>query len=111
MEDWNTASVECTKSGGYLACIGSEEENSFILNNVGASIQSVHIGLYSRGGYWKWINGEPVTFLGWASGEPNGGATGVAHLLCKADPVYSRQGYWNDTSPTERHYFVLEKDY
>ena len=111
MEDWNSASTECTKLGGYLVSIRSNEENSFILNKVGASIQSVHIGLYSRGGYWKWINGDAVAFQRWASGEPNGGATGVAHLLCKADPVYSRQGYWNDTAPTESHYFVLEKDY
>ena len=71
---WADAKEYCELLGGHLATITSAEENAFLYNymqNCGYS--NAYWGLTDQNveGVWEWCTGEPVTYLNWASGEPN----------------------------------------
>ena len=59
---WTRARDICTDNGGHLVEINTEEENTFIKNNIGNKI--VHIGLTDQDeeGSFKWTNGAPLSF-------------------------------------------------
>jgi hypothetical protein len=110
-----------TGKAGHLVAIGSAAENMFVYQYVLGSY--IWIGLTDnerwggkeagadRGGGWRWVNGEPVTWSAWRSPEPNdrdaGGEDGVA---------IERSGRWADWGigsagqSVHRHPFVIEWD-
>ena len=53
-------------------------------------------------GEWKTLDGEPVSFTNWNSGEPNGGASN--HYAFVYTKIYEQEnslgstGSWNDVS-------------
>ncbi len=71
---------------GHLVTITSEQENQFVLNNVGLDAHEPWIGLTDSEQYggqeslgkpnpqvdgWVWVTREPVSFTSWGPGEPN----------------------------------------
>jgi hypothetical protein len=80
-EDAKTAAESLSFQGvnGHLATITSQEENDFIVNNLGGpDAVSYHWlggfqppGSVEPDGGWQWITGEPFVFKNWALGEPN----------------------------------------
>ena len=90
---WYAAKADAQANGGYLAMIKTKEENDTIATMLSSKL---HFGLYQdvsdkyfkepKGG-WKWVDGTPLTFENWNSGEPNnagseeyGHFTGSNHL-------------------------------
>lgn len=81
-----------TGKPGHLVTIGSAAENMFVYQHVQGHF--VWIGLTDnekwngteagsdRKGGWRWVTGEPLTFVSWRSSEPNeietGGEDGIA---------------------------------
>ena len=75
---WDEAQAACEAMGGYLVCITSEEERSYIFNQFGSC------SYYWTGGYrpdgsenkydpvldWKWVSGEPFEYTNWLPGQP-----------------------------------------
>ena len=97
----NDARKKCQEMGGELAIIESEKENAFIFDLVkktdGLSRRGVWIGLQRQDdGSFQWVDGTPVVYNGWATGEPNdgNGREDCAHM-------YLDIGKWNDT-PCDR---------
>ncbi len=89
--------------GGTLAAIGSQAEETFLLENFGAS-ESYWIGLeFPRE---RWATGEALAFTHWAPAEPDGGAREPFTLLNWGEP-----GAWVDASgdaETQRFRALIE---
>jgi hypothetical protein len=68
---WHVAKAYAERMGGYLACIGSAEENEFIANLVGSTCSWIGFTDEEEEGNWVWINGEPVIFVNWGVSQPN----------------------------------------
>jgi V8-like Glu-specific endopeptidase len=92
---------------GHLVTITSAEENYFVATHFpGDAKNSFWLGGYhDKSGGWKWVTGEPMSFLDWGPGEPNGG--GAAEFMNMFPG-----GHWNDTSNADDHGFgfIVEFD-
>ena len=97
------AEVLARELGGTLVAIGSAEEETFLLENFGAS-ESYWIGLeFPRE---RWVTGEPIGFEHWAPAEPNDGPGAPFTLMNSDEP-----GAWLDASgavDTQRYRALLE---
>jgi len=96
-DTWLDAQLFAESLGGYLAVIGSESENLWIIQNVidrSDLCEALWLGMTDWGseGTWYWVNGEPVTYTNWGDGEPNdmGGEDSCA-MNGSCHP-----GEWND---------------
>jgi serine/threonine protein kinase len=93
--------------GGHLATVHSLAENEFIASvvpsiNWSQEACSAYLGGYQdRGsqafaepsGGWRWVTGEPFTFMNWHAGEPNNHVAGEDFLgFWRFDCGYA----WND---------------
>lgn len=107
MMRWVDAKVYAEKLGGYLVVVTSEEENQFVSDLVRAKniYQAFWIGLTdeTEEGRWKWVNGEPLEYSSWESGEPNGGRGENYVNMGHVNPTK-----WNDVNTWARHPFVVE---
>ncbi|NJK68908.1 MAG: hypothetical protein HC941_22430 [Microcoleus sp. SU_5_3] len=102
---WQNARAIARSFGGNLVTINNAAENSFLTSQFGS--QRPWIGLNDEAieGQFQWVNGEPVTFTNWASGEPNNfGSAGedFAEL--------SSNGRWNDLPTTSQRRGIVEID-
>ncbi|MBT3231719.1 MAG: T9SS type A sorting domain-containing protein [Calditrichaeota bacterium] len=102
---WLNARDACENAGGYLVCIGSEEENVFIHQIVeNFEIESgLLIGFndLEEEDSWLWVNGEETIYTNWTDGAPNN----------DGGEDYGRMefpnGEWQDVRNAVTH-FVLE---
>lgn len=112
---WSDAETMATTLGGHLVAINDADENNYVISNFlnREGIESIWIGLndLESEGVYQWTNGDPVTFTGWGSGEPNDG------LSCGSeDVVHIWNPGWNDCKndicacgqPFDYHYGVVE---
>ncbi|NJM62060.1 MAG: hypothetical protein HC849_20605, partial [Oscillatoriales cyanobacterium RU_3_3] len=102
---WQNARAIAQSFGGNLVTVNNAAENSFLTSQFGS--QRPWIGLNDEAieGQFQWVNGEPVIFTNWASGEPNNfGSAGedFAEL--------SSNGRWNDLSATSQRRGIVEID-
>jgi hypothetical protein len=84
---------------GYLATITSEQENWWIVNNLGSAATLDHwLGGYLENDNWKWITGETWSYTNWWNGggwiEPSG--DGNALQFDDDERIPPLPGYWND---------------
>jgi choice-of-anchor C domain-containing protein len=89
---WTDAQAQAQAMGGNLVTINDAAENQFLVNAFGGS-ELFWIGLndVAQEGVFKWINGEPVTYTNWNSGEPNNyGNEDYVHFN------WGSSGRWND---------------
>ena len=100
----NTASraeLEAQSLGGHLTAINTQQEHDFLWSTWGGNRGTglgLWIGLTDRAaeGTWVWMNGDPVTFTNWASGEPNNGTGRYLEDFVNMDSRFSTSGKWND---------------
>jgi len=100
---WANASHIAESNGGYLASIGSAQENSFLSNML--QIQSAWIGLndIQNEGHFEWTSGEPLTYTNWYVGQPNN-YNGTQHCV-----EILNNGSWNDQYGSYQLEFIMEK--
>jgi len=104
---WADAQAQAKSLGGYLVAINDAAENAWVLatfGDDGGVGRALMIGLTDEAheGQWRWVSGEPVTYLNWAGGEPNNGQgffpyENVAAMYGADD---ARAGLWNDIMGT-----------
>ncbi len=111
---WTQAEAEAIARGGHLVSINTPEENAWLCekfpNSVHQSFSFWH-GLYQdlddptcapnceNDGGWKWVSGEPVTYLNWGlPHEPNnsGGGENFGCLRNTTDWGPDDECEWND---------------
>ncbi|MEM9264082.1 MAG: DUF4347 domain-containing protein [Cyanobacteria bacterium P01_F01_bin.13] len=102
---WEQAQAEAESLGGNLVTINDAAEETWLRQTFGDA-ERLWIGLNDRQveGQFEWANGEPVTYLNWASGEPNNfnGNEDMAALN------WNSQGEWNDWFPTTEVRGIIE---
>merc|ERR1712080_362600 len=77
---WFEAMQCCYFFGGYLAEVGSEEEQSLLVNHANLIGQHAYYwlggtDLHHQGGF-VWVSGRKFGYTAWAEGEPNEGGEG-----------------------------------
>ncbi len=67
---WHAAERECAVDGAHLVVLDDEEEDLFVRTTFGTSIW---LGLTdaAQEGTFAWIDGTPLTYTNWATGEPS----------------------------------------
>jgi hypothetical protein len=104
-EDAKTAAESRLFQGvnGHLATVTSQEENDFIVNNLGGpdAVRSHWLGGFQLPGSqepdggWQWVTGEPFVFTNWAPAEPNNAGGNEDAIGFHGPPL---SGLWNDGS-------------
>jgi len=111
---WPVSEFEAVSCGAHLATIRDAAENQWVLETFGSST-NLWIGLYQDldhpsyrepAGGWFWINGEPVPYINWISGEPND--NGDEHWVQMKGQQSTWAGQWNDHSLIEMLHGVIE---
>lgn len=98
---WIDAEHDAVLRGGHLVTINDSAENDFVFRTF-VALLSDDIGLWvglndaQEEGVFRWVSGEPVTYVNWALDEPNDwlGIEDYAHFLPKRDG--RPDGSWND---------------
>jgi len=90
--EWEAAQARAVQLGGYLATIGSQAENDFVMQLCLASPGPLSwLGGRLVAGNWRWVTGEPWDYTNWAPGEPNN-TNGVEQYLIH----WPGSTQWND---------------
>ncbi|MCP4606602.1 MAG: hypothetical protein GY847_39850 [Proteobacteria bacterium] len=103
---WENASGFCQEQGGRLVVPQNEVEQSFLATKAQEFISDncwTGINDYSEEGIWTGPNDEEVSYLPWASGQPNGDETQNCVVL-----DYNLDGGWNDKSCDEDYPAICE---
>ena len=72
---WTEGEQICRENGGYLVCINSEEENTFVSN---LTNNNIWIGLFRDPDSceFRWLDCIDITYTNWRPGEPNNAPCG-----------------------------------
>lgn len=96
--NWTDAEEICIIMGGYLAEVGSREEDQFLFSlfsQIGATGYGPWIGGTLVGEKWMWKNsGTQIAYTNWNPNEPNGGEIGEN---CLHYYLHTGMG-WNDAA-------------
>ena len=111
---WENAKIHCANLGGHLAIIDDANENSALfsyLQSIG--VNNAYFGLSdaAQEGTWTWVDGTPLTYSNWGTGEPSNLAydgTAENYGMFYVD-TYSN-GEWNDGDFRETVSFICEVD-
>jgi hypothetical protein len=97
---WHEKKARCEAMGGYLACIETEEEQTFIAKLADGRYLSLGATDEKQEDTWAWINGAKFEPFGWMEGQPNNYGE-CEHYLATYDC-----GEWVDVS-VEGHDFWM----
>ncbi|KAM4585565.1 uncharacterized protein PAE49_004781 [Odontesthes bonariensis] len=102
---WQDSRYDCLQRGADLVVINSKEEQKFIE----LFSQVIWIGLTDQEveGKWKWVDGTPLTFSYWASGEPNNYEGEDED--CGELKYFSNEEVWNDAPCNKANFWICEK--
>ena len=70
-DSWRDRARQCELLGGYLACVDSGAEQTFIARLAEGRYLSLGGTDDGHEGQWRWINGSPWQFTAWMAGQPN----------------------------------------
>ncbi|MCA6365319.1 MAG: T9SS type A sorting domain-containing protein [Bacteroidetes bacterium] len=100
-QTWGTAQTNCAALGGHLAVIPDATTNIYLTRNLNGNV--CHIGFTDQvtEGNFQWVNGIPVTYTNWNSGEPNNSGNEDFGTMNSA-------GFWNDVNGSASFNFYLE---
>lgn len=106
---WTQANNIAGQNGGYLAVINDAQENAYLRSQLMASYAWIGLTDQAQEGTFEWVNGDPLNYTNWKSGEPNN----VGGNCCTsggADHVVLRRnnGKWYDRYSCNRHEFIME---
>jgi cysteine-rich repeat protein len=97
---FNDAQSMCVAAGGHLATISGPLEQ-ILVTSVQNTAENPWIGLTDAlvEGSFGWITGEPLTFVAWEPGQPDGAdPEDCVNLFSTADSPSGIPGRWNDTN-------------
>ena len=92
---WAAARIAAETRGGHLATITSQGEQNFLTAIGSAEFWLGGFAPANQGcgpAAWAWVTGEPMSYIGWASGEP-----GTCSHTCMAFAIWGGYtGRWNN---------------
>ena len=98
-DSWPASETEAENLGATLAIVRNASEQKWIYSTFGfydGGLRNLWIGLHrtNSGGAFVWVDGSPVEYTDWFSGEPNNLGGDETCIQMRADN--SRPGTWND---------------
>ncbi|XP_049338780.1 macrophage mannose receptor 1-like isoform X3 [Astyanax mexicanus] len=103
---WDQARKSCQQQGGDLLSITEPHEQTFISGLIQQTGSVLWTGLNSldssRG--WHWVNGQPLRYLKWMSGQPSslpGHSCGVLSQLYGSE--------WSTAVCSEKHGYICQR--
>uniref|UniRef100_H3CQ11 C-type lectin domain-containing protein n=1 Tax=Tetraodon nigroviridis TaxID=99883 RepID=H3CQ11_TETNG len=106
--NFHEALGRCRDEKALLASIHDSDEQAYINSMVGTGkVASAWVGLIMAGianGQYKWVDGSPVSYTHWGSGEPNN-ANGEEQCV----QMNRHQGVWNDANCGRTAGYVCKK--
>lgn len=101
---WPAAKAAAEALGGHLATITSQPENAHIaVIATDGNVNVKHLGGIRDGDTWRWITGEPWSYINWYPGEPNN-LNGIEIYLA----TWVIPGTWNDIYPAYAAGYIVE---
>ena len=112
---WQQAEAEAVAVGGHLVTINDAAEHAWLGLEFEQQLDQdefLWIGFYQDhddpdysepAGGWKWISGEPVTYLGWDSPEPTNHSPGEDYGTITG----STTNHWNDWGPERPDFYPI----
>jgi hypothetical protein len=94
--DWSSAQAKCAEEGGYLASIGSAEENAYLTSKLTGGLWWIGASDAAVEGTWTWSNGDAFGYTNWAGGEPNNWFDEVLGTENCGQLGWFGGGLWND---------------
>ena len=115
-DSWTNANSICNNNNANLVTIADSNEYNFIKTIIDSFQVGVWIGLYQDtssinysepNGGWQWVTGENLTFLSWASSEPNN-STNNPEICETYAEMNSVTHLWYDqwNTPNSFHYIL-----
>jgi|GEM_PF-1713791 len=103
---WCAAEALAKNDGGYLATIGSHNENTVVGEASFGNDYARWFGGNDRmiSNVWKYSNGDPWTYTNWWTGEPNNDAGAQYYTAIN----WGAAGRWDDQGDTASRKFLLE---
>jgi hypothetical protein len=111
---WSDSEAFAQTLGGHLVTINDAAENAWVYANLIApdpnrnAWMGLNAPIYT--GPWTWASGEAVTYLNWASGEPNGvgGPPWGANFFPPNSPFGRTPSTWNDAPQSQSVQGIVE---
>ena len=106
LASWEEARDFCEALGGYLAVIGTSEENEMMFRFMKSSgVNEVFIGYSDSGneGTWKWVSQEASDFVNWYPGKPDQKEQGNYCMI----PVKNADGTANENKSWQDAQFII----
>jgi hypothetical protein len=111
---WSDAKDYCELRGGRLAVIDTPQKMAAITQMAKTSgikfdkLDGIWIGATdaAREGEWKWVNGSPLTYTNWGTGQPNNKRQEEHYAM-----IWTNDWTWSDqpdTSSQHRTFFLCE---
>jgi hypothetical protein len=105
---WSGSEAEAENLGGTLAIVKNDAQQQWIFSHFatnGGASRALWIGLRRQyqGGPFAWVDGTPINYLNWCSGQPDDG-NGVEDCV----EIWTPLNGWNDARNSEQHYGVVE---
>jgi titin len=99
---WTNAKAAAQAVGGYLACVTSASENTWLFQNVAAG-GTPWLGATDEvvEGTWTWVSGETWSYTAWGAGEPNNSGN-EDYVTFRTD------GGWNDLAGGTASPYIVE---
>ncbi len=115
---WTESEAKAHTLGGHLVTINDAAENQWVFDTFsayGGINRSLWIGLrdVNQAGDWRWVSGEPVTYLNWAFGGPNYIGEELYVYMYPAGfpmPAVQWNNYYNNTNAEGPLNGVIEVD-
>ncbi|MFT5764681.1 MAG: hypothetical protein ACI8X3_002112, partial [Saprospiraceae bacterium] len=101
--NWGYAKDDCESNGGHLVVINDEAENDFVQDNMISGSNWIGLTTIGSPGTFNWVNGDPLNYTNWASGEPNGDG------INQAVRIKESNGEWTDRNADSYSYkYIME---
>lgn len=102
---WKQAKAYCQARGGYLACVTSVGEQSFIdrlLNGGEMSYYWLGASDEAEEGTWTWLSGEKFDYSNWGNRQPDNNYSGGEDYMgiARLGKDWADPGEWNDFTDT-----------
>lgn len=100
-QTWTQAQSTCQANGGNLATVTSAAVNTLLTNNLPSGGGWIGFTDQASEGTFVWVDGSPVTYTNWNTGEPN-------NVGNEDYTILTGTGKWNDLPASSSTYYFMQ---